>query len=138
MGLIKPNKNENSAGGGGTKILVPSSGRVLHIDTNSYESRQFKKNIFVFTPKYDGVLEICAEGNSGHSNYRAYVAINDSEVLGFGQTQSTASSYFSVTKNTQYTVSVYNSDSTSRYFGMITNIRFCGEVISSNTAFNEF
>lgn len=137
MGLIKPNKNENSAGGG-TKILVPSSGRVLHIDTNSYESRKYKKDIFVFTPKYDGVLEICAEGNSGHSNYRAYVTINDSIVLSFGQMQSTDSSYFSVTKNTQYTVSVYNSDSTSQYTGTIINIRFCGEIISSNTAFNEF
>lgn len=52
--------------------------------------------------------------------------------------RSTNSSYFSVTKNTQYTVSVYNSDSTSQYFGIVTNIRLCGEIISSNTAFNEF
>ena len=123
---------------GGAKILVPSSGRVLYIDTNSYESRKSKKDIFVFTPKYDGVLEICAEGDPGHSDYYAYVTINDSTVLSFNNARRTDNSYFSVTKNTQYTVSVYNSDSTSKYFGTVTNIRLCGEIISSNTAFNEF
>ena len=122
---------------GGTKILVPSE-KALYIDTNSYESYQSLTNIFSFTPKYDGVLKVCAEGRSGHSDYYAYVKINNQTVCSFNNVGGSSDSFFKVTKNTKYTVSVQNNDSTSRYHGTISNIRLLGEVISKNMAFNEF